>query len=506
MPKRLSSVSPFGLLLPLIAVIVAGSALLDYFLPPMGDDLSKWATLGLDNYTHPDRSTISFLAGHYFGCNGRVLDALGPAFINLLPSVIASAVMGLMAGLYFVMLVKCSGFLKPGRTTAAYTLILVTLATMPWYGAMYLRVCQFNYLWGTTFCLLTIYLFFKETPPARGFRHKFLLLSCAMIAAFSHEQNGVAMCAVMVPVSWLMYRRHRLNGRRMTLLIGLIIGTFITIASPAIWHRAETLGPDSTLGKLIITTLPIVILLLLTIVVLAMGRRGRSFLWDLMNSSWSVYVCVAIVSSLIAIYSTTPGRTGWLPESMAIVAFAIMLSRASIKTSRHLTTAICIICFGIIAWHFAESVRWQKKLGEEYRHTVELFRLSPTGTIFHDITPYTAAPPITLWRVKGTPDADDSYLKNVIETTYGPGKRLTVIPEAFHDRLPMDADSIVSGQYTIYRDRPSCKVFYDMVGNELLLTSDGRVMSQFFLPDSSLYYLAAPLVIDPGDNWHPVNP
>ena len=106
--------------LGLIVIIALATALLDYFTPLMGDDMAKWTAMGADRTeSFPERQAISFIGAQYFGCNGRVFDAFGPLIVNLLPPVLASALMGLMTGLFFYVMCLAADVFRPGRVTLA---------------------------------------------------------------------------------------------------------------------------------------------------------------------------------------------------------------------------------------------------------------------------------------------------------------------------------------------------------------------------------------------------
>lgn len=484
------------LLLPVLTV-AAGSFALDFFTPAMGDDLSKWANLGLDEYTHPDHATLKFIKGQYFGCNGRLLDALGPAFINLLPRFVASLVMAFMAAFYFKMIAVCSDTWRRGRVTATWLVTLATLAAMPWWDYMLLRVCQFNYLWATVFCLLFIHTYYYDSGK------KILwLLFTGFMAGACHEQSGVAMGAVFAVVAVKEWRNHTLDGRRLWLLAALFAGALFTVASPAIHHRAEEQATDATFIHQLVVTLPLLLLLLAIIVVACISRAGRSRLRSLATTPWAVYVAVAVAGGLISVYSTIPGRTGWLSESMALVAIVLLIPGRDRMLTRRVAVAASTAMAIVVAAHYAVAASWQQRMGREYDEVVELFKVSPTGTVYCDITLDNSVPVIALNRVKGVPDADDMYLHLVISQAYGADKRLVVVPTAFAGGLPAGTDSIACGRYTLYRHRPATTAYTDCTHSLIEVTGDGRVLTTFVDNDSTTLHLASPLVIDPGDTWH----
>lgn len=496
LPSRRNSLSAVSLLLPLI-IVASGSFALDFFTPAMGDDLGKWNALGLDAYTAPTRDTLKFLKAQYFECNGRLFDGIGPVIINLLPHFAGALVMALMTTAYFLLMAACSGTWRRGRVTATWLITLVTLAAMPWWDYMLLRVCQFNYLWGTVFVLLFILIYYRDVKL-----HAIWLLAVGFLAGSCHEQSGVAMSAVFGVIAGSRWRAGTLDRKTGILTVALFAGTMFAILSPAFWHRAENHGADADFITLLLTTLPILLLLIAMIAVMALTRPGRRTLKQLYHTEWAAYVAVAIISGLIAIYSTIPGRTGWLSESLAIVALARMVISLNIKLPRAAAVTVSLLAAGLVSAHFLVAARWQQALGREYADVVDLFKASDDGTVYYDITLDNEVPPIALGRVKGVPDADDIHLINNISRAYGPGKRLVVVPTAFSSGLPSGTDRLDHGAYTLYRTPPPTDRYTDFIVEEILVTADGRVLTPFTAPDGSHLYLASPLVVDPGDSWH----
>ncbi|MDE6802833.1 MAG: hypothetical protein K2J06_08710, partial [Muribaculaceae bacterium] len=449
----------------------------------------------------PDRSTISFLAAQYIDCNGRILDGLGPAILYLLPKGVASAIMGLMTACYFALLAAAAGLWHRNRVAAADALILVALLSLPWWDYMLLRVCQLNYLWGTTFALATVMLYSRKGKKSSTWTIIGLLL-CSFLAGASHEQIGVAMSAVLLPLSFHRLLHRDITRNQTAILIGLSLGTLFAISSPALWRRNSSLTADATIGELLITTLPITLLLIAVCIGCMFTSSGRTRLKALAHSSWGVYTLISVIAAIIAIYSTTPGRTGWLSESMALVALARMLFDFRYKLSTLFTSILCVTALTIIAAHYVVAIKWQNKVGQEYREVVESYTKSADGLVFKDFTLDTDIPTIALGRVKGVPDADDIYLLKVIATAYGHGHPLVILPDAFSDSLESVADSLSAGGYTIYSSRPETRTLVNPHNAKLTISSDGRVITTVRLPSGKTLFLASPFIIDPGDHWH----
>lgn len=478
-PKYLPHWAP----LSLIIIIAIGTGVLDYFTPLMGDDMSKWLAMGGDDSAFPDRRAISFLAAQYFGCNGRIFDALGPLITNLLPHVLASALIGFMTGLFFYALCLSAGVLREGRATLACGLIAVALFTLPWWDSMFMRVCHFNYIWATTFALFFVHAWFSELNPGKWTLFGLFILG-GMAGCF-HEQIGVAMTAyfglyVIIKRCWDWH---------LVPFAGLCIGTLLTIASPAIWIRNSEFIQDATRVEMLYTTLPWVIIALVVIAIISLTHNKLQAL--LGGDKLRAYIIIAVFSSAIALYSTTPGRTGWLPESFALVVLAMLCEGLNVNLKRGVSVMLISLCVLSTSAHFAVSICWQKKMYREYEHAIGLYRESTDGIVRMEYTDRFDVSPLTLYRVKGLPDVDDTHLLRVFSNHYGHGEPLFLIDSK------CDVSASLPENYSL---------IYNTISDTLMVvqTASGQTIISPFLENGVTLYRLEPMVVDPGDHWHPV--
>lgn len=483
-----------------LAIIVIGSALLDYFLPAMGDDLIFWNALGLDSYTCPDRQTLSFILAHIFGCNGRLFDYVGPVIINLLPRAIASAIMGLMAGLFYYSILYACRLPRRGYQTMSLSVMAITLATMPWWDGMYLRVCQFNYSWGATFCLLFIGVFFRDPHMKSRLKLSALFLS-GILAGASHEQTGVSMCGAFF--IWLMTSGHyrHLSADRRYMLSGLLAGTLLTVSAPGIWLRAAQNHVGQALPQLIFTTLPILLLLLAVISVCMLTRSGRRYLRTLISGEWGVTVYAAVFAGIIAIMSGIPGRTGLFTEAASIVALTRMALDIRLHLPRRAAAVASVLMIALIGGHFSISVIAQHQLMSEFDDVREAYIESPDGVVYYDFTGRYDVSPLTLFRVKGVADADDYWNLHALQEAYGDSIKVpAMLPASFRGRLETMTDSVSDGTVTVYTSKPEHVVItLDDAVLQYYPGESARTITAAHLADGRDIWIAAPLVRDPGD-------
>lgn len=489
----------------LLTIIVIGSALLDYFVPPMGDDLLFLHQLGGDGYTRPDRGTVSFILAHIFGCNGRLFDYMGPVIINLLPRAIASAVMGVMAGLFYYSVLYACRLPRHGYQMLSVVVIGATLAAMPWWDSMFLRVCQYNYQWATTFGLFFIGLFFRD-PVIKSPRWLILIIILGIFAGSAHEQTGVAMCAAFL--LWLVRDgniRH-LSRVRKYMLASLIAGTIMAIASPGIWHRAAKDTVGQTPAQIPLTTLPLLMMLIGIIAACMLSGGGRRYLKSLIVGEWGVTVCAAVIAGAIALFSGIPGRTGFFSEAASIVAITRMAADIKCRIPRVAAVTVVTSIIIMVSVHFAVSVITQSTLRHEHDEVTEAYIASPDGIVYYDFTNRYDVSPLTLSRVKGVADADDWWLLHALQEAYGtPEKTPIVIPSSFAGRLESMTDSVSDGRVTVYSAEPEhVAVTIDDAVLQYYPGPSPRVVTTARLSDGRDIWVATPLVLDPGDYILPV--
>lgn len=471
------------------------AATLDYYLPAMGDDLSFWNFLGLDSYKYPSIKTLKFIAAHILGCNARIFDYMGPAVINLLPRFVAAIVMGGMMGLFFyTMLLSLK--LPKNQNYISFTLFFIatTIAVMPWWDCMWLRVCQFNYNWATTFCLLFVYYFFGQRKQFGKFG-LFLLFVLGVCSGGSHEQMGLSMCGAFF-CSMVFNKRYKILDKfQKVMLSGLLFGALLPFTSPFLWTRIGFETTPYDILRLILNTLPVYIILLLTTMCLSVGKKGRVLLKKSLDSHYMTLFLAASFAAAIAIWSNIPGRTGWFTESCALILLGRFVIISGAHTNKAVGTLAEIAALLFIIAHYSFSIQAKRTAYKQYKEVIELYIASDDGVVYYDYTGRYDFPTITLNNIKGVPDADDSNNRNVIKNVYGKeNKTLIIIPSDFASKLPLAGDSLTINGTTVYRNLPA-DIYFS--GDSLMLQhrdSGERIIEK--MPGS---WLATKLVLDPGD-------
>lgn len=492
------SASPVWCVLVLIALC---SATLDYYTPGMGDDLVFHTDLGGDAYTCPNRRTLSFILAHIFGCNGRIFDFMGPIVINLLPRLAAAAVMGLMTAVFYGCVLMAAGLPRRGYLCLSVLLMAVTLGVTPWWDSLWLRVCQFNYLWSAAFGLLTVSLYFRPMSHTHGFWRKAGLFMIAFFAGASHEQVGVALLAAFT--CYIVWQGCKLptDCSRRCLLAGLVMGSLLPLGAPAFWLRVGGEAQRQELMTLLLTTLPVVLFGILLILVLTITGPGRRFLAGLMSGSWPVLVAAAVVSGTIAVYSGIPGRTGVFAQVCALAAMTQMIVHTGWHV-RYLRSAL--VSVGLLALmiaHFAVSISWQRRLYNEYQAVKTAYAASTDGIVYARFTGRYDVSPLTMLRVKGVPDADDVWnlhaMARACRTDNAP---LVVLPptlDGYLDSLmaPVSADGVTVWPYVPV----NLQISVDGVGYIPRTDDEPLIVRHTVTATGQPLWIATTRVRDPGD-------
>ena len=483
--------------------------MLDYYTPAIGDDLAKWGYLGLENYEFFSLKTIKFLGSHYLTCNGRVLDSVGPVITYALPPVAASVLMGFMAMFYFIAVLKAAELLVRNRVMASYATIFFVILLMPWWESMWLRVCQFNYMWSTAFCLFFFVHFFNCRRDRTSVIDMLIYFAVGILTSFSHEETGV--CAVCALVVYVLVNRKTItfNRGRIILTVALVLGLVFAFGSPGIWKRASDADIPIYFGEMLYTTLPVVCLLVVCTVILAVFDFRR--LTGLIHSPWVVYFVIALVGSAVAIYSGIIGRTGWLPETAAIVALILMADIKNCRVSKLAAIIISSLLMAAIAAHFISAIKIQRTLFKEYNDVLAEYVKDNDGVVYYDITLRPEFPIIALNHAQGVPDADDWYLFEVMSRNYkNDSVGLTVLPTPFRGQLDNIRDSLTHGDVTVYTAFPENCIravaagFNDTIN---VITKNGApYIVKPFTASGKKFWASSPLIVDKGDKWIPLDP
>lgn len=497
-------------LIVLFAALAACYGVVDYNTPMLGDDVAKAMWVDHDGWHMLSVRTLRFIAGHWLVCNGRILDSVGPVLTCGLPAAGASALMGVMAAVYIYSLLWSAALLRRGRFTLAIWAVAAIIALMPAHDEMWMRVCQYSYMWSTAICLVFWKLYFRIE---RGHSHAALVTGCAataLLTGFSHEETGVAACTAMAVYLLAGHRYRHLGKAQVVMVAALAAGTVLALASPPLYQRAGTQGQSILpCAHIVVTTLRIAAVLACVIVIMIVRRPWRKVIAGVARGRWIVYPAMAFVAGAVTLWSGVEGRTGYLPESSAMVALILLVRPWRWLMPARMPALLSSAAALLIVLHFAVLIPLQMRLGREYEEVAGQYAGSDDGIVYRDITLRSDFPWLALDRAQGVPDADDIWLLEMAKREWRTDSLpLIVLPRAFEGRLDAFADSLSVDGYSVYSAPPSHTV--RAVGGDLayeieLKASAGwHVVTAAETAAGRKIWVCSPLVVDKGDAWFPV--
>lgn len=492
----------------MLAFIAISFTILDYYTPSMGDDLGKWNDLGLESYNFFSYSTIKFIGSHYLACNGRIIDSVGPVITNALPHLVASILMGIMAAFYFWMILVSLNIFKRRYITLQLVIITCAILLIPWWDSMWLRVCQFGYIWSTSFCLLFFVLFCKKNylQSLTVFK-SLLLIAIGILTGFCHEQTGICSSCALIVYLIINKRYKSLSKTQLILSLSLFLGTAFALMSPMLWHRIETSVVLVSTSELLWTTLPVACLLLIIIAIMIIFESGKKRLRYLLTTTWPVYVTITLTGGAISIFSHIIGRTGILPETAAIISIILIFKDITLTIPKSTAVVVSSLLIIMVTVHFVGASTLQYKLSKEYQEVFDKYINSEDGIVCYDVTYRTDFPILALNHAQGVPDADDFYLLSVLGKVYRKDSvMLTVLPKQFYGKVNTFQDSLTYDGFTLFDKRPKDVTFAISENGMDTITIINRNDRDLILfprktSRNRLIYIASPLIIDKGDHW-----
>lgn len=396
-----------------------------FYMPPLGDDLGYTA-----NYINNDDCWYAFprfIYRNWLFTNGRLADKLGPIGYVMVPLWIRALSNGLVTGLMFYMIARLGVGSLRNHISLSLLIISLVAFTFRWDSIWMEYSTQYNYVWSTTYILITLWVIFSVNLEIAGI-FKWLFPVFCFIAGGMHEAAGVPV-AIGLTIYELFSKDYKGRTRVWKLSVSfLILGAIFTLSSPASYHRYDLPSHrDSILNMMLTSGAYVVILLILILWKLIVKRVS----WrEMLASREGVWCIASLVSVVFMLYAGKGGRAGWFAQTYALIAIFSILKDSQIRIGRLTNIGIDVFLFLCLLFHFSELTIWQKKLGTEARWAIERYKASDDGIIFLDFIDDSQTPWYLLRKTHGVPDADDSYYLDRFRMHYGEGKRFIVLPEA----------------------------------------------------------------------------
>lgn len=475
--------------LPLILVIFIGIAyiLLGFMIPPIGDDLGF-----IGFYTSQDDCWYAFprqMYRQWLWSNARMADMLNPIGYIFIPDWLQAISNGIIVGFMYFFVIRMSSLYNLKSPFFAVLIIFILTFIMRWDSIWMEYNTFYNYIWSSSFALISLSYLFSEYSQSGKWYWWFILPFC-FISSAMHEGIGVPLAFSLLLFIWLTpFYKEGSNLRRLS-IIAMVLGGFFTMSSPGCYRRVGSmLQPESPL-QMIFGSAGFVVILILMVIYLYLNRR--SLLMSLIHSKWIVFAGISVMSSGLMLLSGYGGRTGWFAQIFGIIAICQILKELGVSVGRKIGLICSIIMSFLVVWHICMVVLWQNKLSEETKEVIAEYKKSSDGIIYFDYIQDSELPWYLLRKNHGVPDDDDDYYRYCMRSYYGDGKQLVILPTSFRQIPDTILQPIKSGTFILTSNLPA-EVYGDSIvarfprkityieGNEYIINSFDYKGRQLYL-------------------------
>ena len=346
------------------------------FTPLFADDLIYHLIWGTQQPIESVRDIFISLYHHYLQNNGRFVPHF---FVQLFDSILGKNLFNVANTavflLFIILLIRLDD--KTEWRLLPVVLVLI-LALMPGFNNAFLWMSgACNYLW-TTVLLLVFYRLM--TQSSINPRYSLFLLLFGILCGWTHEGMMIGFLAGCL--CYYTIHRKELTPPRISLLIGLIIGTIFLSLAPGSIHRffsgKDGLSSIPSLTHMLFTSLlgmhnlRILPLLLLILLFFSLFKKiPRGYLSD--NLLWFVAVGVSFVFVLITGHQAPQSRFGI--ELFSLILILRLLGHYTIPKS---IPAISGLAVSVI---LAQTLYYSYQNHQEYKRCVAQIENTETGII-----------------------------------------------------------------------------------------------------------------------------
>lgn len=418
--------------LPLLLITFIGVIYiyLSFHIEFLGDDLGFYHSYeSQSGYWY---SLPRFMYRHWIWNNGRMADMLTPLGLNILPLWANAILNGSMTALMFWLILKSIELSNKPSIFIKILIILIVAFTFRWDALWMEFITQYNYVFTAAFGLGILWLLLHGDLSGAGW-YRMISIPFCFIAAAMHEAMGIPMAAGVAV--WLISSGYwkSLSLTRKIMAIMIIVGGIFPLTSPPAWNRVGMMmQPESIFEMLILSAGWLCLLLIATAIISA---RNPARLRELIRSPWIMYTSASIISCAFMLISQFGGRTGWFCEIFAVIALAQMIDLKYTFNSKPWLIGAWLLS-GVVIFHYIEVAAWQKRLYDESKEIIRLYKNSETGILFYDYHSEQDLPIFLLKKVHAFPDDDDSYYRYRISLHHGkPGYPPVILPTEAYGKI-----------------------------------------------------------------------
>ena len=435
-----------------VAVTVAVAAALAWTLSYYwhqydGDDMAYMLELTDYNGIGHGRNALWKLpvlaAKHWVLNNGRAANIIFTIpMVSLLPKWFNAAVCGFLFFAMLMLACRFAGALSHGKLAPALAVMAAFALAFPWWNEGFQFCVAMNYVATSAFILGLAAL---RNLPDFVCRHRRLCALFAFVAGMMHESASIAVVAG--GVGCLCLSNKTLNLRTVYKSLSptdrflaktFAVGAAVAVFSPGIWMRFFKVQAglrqfyDGSMLSLVLSTLPLLLVLLAVVLLMAVSRRGRRLLRRLFADRTFVFCCVAALVALAFVFaSRLEGNSGWFAELFSLCAIGRLAVVCHHGKYSLLTLVPAVVLAAAVVAHSFYVAAAQKRYFDLTGEIRAIYAAADDEVVFYDVPEPFTDDKLLFDRIHDVSNGD-VYTSTVVAAFFG-RENIIVLPESYRD-------------------------------------------------------------------------
>lgn len=390
-------------------------------------------------------------AKHWVLNNGRAANIIFTIpMVSLLPKWLNAALCGFLFFAMLMLACQFTGALDHGKPTVSLAVMTVFALAFPWWNEGFQFCVAMNYVATSAFILGLIAL---RRFPSFVCRHRCLCALFAFVTGMMHESASISVIAGAVVCLCLRYKTLNLRiiykslpPTDRLLAKAFAVGAAIAVFSPGIWMRFFKVQAglrqfyDGALSSLVLSTLPLLLVLLAVVLLIAVSRRGRARLRPLFADRTFAFCCMAaLTASFFVFASRLAGNSGWFAELFSLCGLARMAVLCHHGACGRPLVGVAVAVAALVVAHSFYVAAAQKRYFEATGEIRAIYAAVDDEVVFYDVPGPFTDDKMLLDRVHDVNNGD-IYTSTVVAAFYG-RENIIVLPESYRD---VNLDSLLA--------------------------------------------------------------
>jgi hypothetical protein len=427
--------------------------------------------------------------------NGRMANLIAPFWLNYVPFWVLMVFDAAMKILMFAITIRVA---VPSRfsVTARVVLLAVLVFVLPWWDAMWLFDCSFNYIWATAFGLLCVHAILNYPQRANLLLTLFMVGFCFFSGAF-HEAMGVPLACGFIAYFVMSRDAWRMSWQQYLLMAAFAAGAVFAFSANGLWLRYRLKDYANDPMPILVLKSDFFALALVVFMLVQLVVNPRR-LWRAFSTPWVIFVVAAVASMCFSAVGGIVGRSGWFAQVYALIAFYRWADMHHMGIGRWNSRTLNWALSLLMVMHCAGMAYYQRFVaGPQLKDWLEACEHNVKGTVYFDALKDCDMPWWLLHKVRTVPDADDSNLFIAFTKEYSTDAHPIV-------QIPTQVKRInvaeVKGEIALDRGNFVTDKVPNGTNERMWLARDGEhYVVVPFIQDGVQLYLITPLELDPGD-------